>query len=819
MISFFLNIYDYFHARSRLCRWLLVGITAVLCGLVLTLSYDEDIFDFLPMTENQQNALTIYQDISGGQDVIVMVSSKDKEKAEPERLAEALDWFAGKAQQGNGKRHIKSVTSEIDYDKVLSITDMVYDNMPLMLTDADYERMEKALATPGYYDEQLKADVEKILMPSTGFFSADINNDPLSLFSTVTERLRQKQMSLDFELDDGHIYTHGGKYAIAMLGSNYGAMESANNAELVEYVDSLAAETMKQYPDVVVSSTGAPVISVGNAQRIKTDSQWAISIAVTLIIFILMFSYRKVRNFMLIGVVIAFGMLFALGGLAIFKSEVSLIVIGVGSVIIGIAANYPLHFVAHVDQGGKIREVLKEMTPPLLIGNITTIGAFASLLPLEASALRDLGLFAILMLAGTILFVLVFLPHMVREQKAETAPHLPFGRIASFSLEGKTWLLGVIAVLTCVFGYFSLDTSFDANIQHINYMNDEQTTLLNDLQASAGMNDTTNVYVVTEADTWDKALEARSRVAPVLSSMQQAGDINGYTDVSEFIATQSAQQQKIERWNAFWAKHRDAVSRQLAATSPRYGFSADAFDGFSRIINATYSPRQFEYFAPMREVLLQRSFSTSTGRCAVIDVVDAKGKDICKVEDTLNESLRESGYTFDFVGMNSSIAQSLSDDFNYIGFACGFIVFFFLWISFRRIELAMISFMPMAISWIWILGLMSLLGIQFNIVNVILATFIFGQGDDYTIFITEGCISEYVHKKPVLASYKNSIALSALIMFIGMGALIFAQHPALRSLAEVTIVGMFSVVLMAYLIPPLMFRWLMRLFPKRFSTL
>jgi len=818
-MNYALTIYDYLHVRRRLCCWLLVVITAALGVLVLTLSYDEDIFDFLPMTENQKSALTVYQDISGGQNVIAMVGAKDGHIVEQGDLAEALDWFADKVQQGNGKKHFKGVTSEIDYDKVLGITDMVYENMPLMLTDADYDRMEKLLASPSYVDEQLKADVEKILMPSTGFFTSDINNDPLSLFSPVIDRLREKQLSLDFELDDGHIYTHGGRYALAMLESNYGAMESANNATLVEFVDSVAAETMKKFPDVTVSSTGAPVISVGNAKQIKTDSQWAISIAVTLIIFLLMFSYRKMKNFLLVGVVIAFGMLFALGGLAIFKSEVSLIVIGVGSVIIGIAANYPLHFVAHIDQGGKVREVLKEMTPPLLIGNITTIGAFASLLPLEASALRDLGLFAILMLAGTIFFVLVFLPHLVTEEKEEKEQRLPFGRLASFSLEGKTWLLGIIAVLTCIFGYFSLDTSFDANVQHINYMTDEQTTLLNNLQASAGMNDTTNVYVVTEADSWDKALETRSNLAPTLAQLQQKGQINGFSDVNQFICSQSVQQQKIERWNAFWATHRDAVCRQLAATAPRYEFSSDAFDGFTRIITAIYQPRPFEYFEPIRSVLLQRSFSTSTGKCAVVDVVDAKGKDISRIEATLNDNLNTAGYTFDFVGMNSSIAQSLSNDFNYIGFACGFIVFFFLWISFRRIELAIISFMPMAISWVWILGLMSILGIQFNIVNVILATFIFGQGDDYTIFITEGCISEYVHKKPVLASYKNSIALSAMIMFIGMGTLILAKHPALHSLAEVTIVGMFSVVLMAYLIPPLLFKVLMKKFPKRFATL
>ena len=94
---------------------------------------------------------------------------------------------------------------------------------------------------------------------------------------------------------------------------------------------------------------------------------------------------------------------------------------------------------------------------------------------------------------------------------------------------------------------------------------------------------------------------------------------------------------------------------------------------------------------------------------------------------------------------------------------------------------------------------------EFNIVNIILATFIFGQGDDYTIFMTEGSMYEYAYRRRMLASYKHSIIISALIMFIGIGTLIVARHPALHSLAEVTIAGMFSVVLMAYIFPPLIF--------------
>ena len=211
---------------------------------------------------------------------------------------------------------------------------------------------------------------------------------------------------------------------------------------------------MQALPDIEIAITGAPVIAVGNATQIKNDSYWAISIAVTLIILLLVFSFRKVKHLLLIGVAILFGWLFAMGFMAVLRSDVSLIVLGIGSMIIGIAVNYPLHFVLHTDHGGTVREVLKEMISPLLIGNITTVGAFASLIPLDAPALHDLGLFAAFMLVGTIIFVLVFLPHLVKSRVSAGEERLTFGKISSKSPERHQWLLWVIFLLTIVFGWY-----------------------------------------------------------------------------------------------------------------------------------------------------------------------------------------------------------------------------------------------------------------------------------------------------------------------------------------------------------------------------
>lgn len=810
MVNFFLHIFDVLQRRRSLCMWLLTALTAVLFVMVASLKYNENIFDFLPVSGNEQKAITLYQDISGGQRLFAMFRMKDGETPDEDRLTEAVDSFAQSIQTVADAGHITEVTSQVDFEKVTGITDFVYHNMPLMLCDSDYIRMEQIVSSEERIDEQLANDVQMIMMPATGFFTSNISNDPLGLFSSVIDRLQARQASMPMEIDNGYIFSAGRKMAIAMMTSPYGAMESANNSQLVNEVDSVAQQTMQALPDVDVAITGAPVIAVGNAQQIKDDSKWAISISVTLILLLLLFAFRKVRDHLLIAAAIIFGWLFAMGFIAVMRSDVSLIVIGIGSIIIGIAVNYPLHFIAHTYHGGTVREVLKEMVSPLLIGNITTVGAFASLMPLDAPALRDLGFFAAFMLIGTILFVLIFLPHLVKQRVVKEEERLPFGKISSMSPERHRWLLWVILILTVIFGYYSLRTSFDTDMHHINYMSDTQKELLSSMQATAGLNDTTNVYVVTEGETWDEALQKRQAIVPLLDSMKTAGVLNTYTDVTTLICSQQEQQRRIDRWNAFWEPHRAKVLEQIRKKAPAHGFNIEAFSGFEAIISDTYEPKSFEYFEPLRSILLSGSFSESTGCCSVVDVIDARGHHPATIEEILNEGLNGQGYSFDFMRMNSAIANSLSDDFNYIGFACGFIVFIFLWLSFGRLELSLLAFLPMALGWIWILGMMYLFGMQFNIVNVILATFIFGQGDDYTIFITDGLINEYAYKKKLLPSYKNSIVISALIMFIGMGSLIVARHPALHSLAEVTIVGMFTVVLMAWIVPPLIFGWLVK---------
>ncbi len=659
-------------------RWtLLIMFTSVLVLLITLQSYKEDISDFLPLNNEQQKAFKNYQNSSSARRIFVVFQT-------PDSLRQTiLNTFYEKLDSIKEKQNINYLSAE-DPEVMQEAMNTIYARIPYLLTTEDYARIDSLLKEPNFIIQQLEYDKQMLMLPTASIMTSQIQHDPLNLFTPILQRLKP-----DAQVNN----------TLLLIDSPYGASETEHNAELVTILQGICDSINSEFNNVCIRLTGGPVIAVGNAQQIKNDSIISITLAVLLIFLILWLAFHNVYNLLLIALSIGWGWIFAMGCLTLVHNDVSIIVIGISSVILGIAVNYPLHLIAHLSYTTDIRTALKEIAMPLVVGNITTVGAFLALLPLKSVALRDLGLFSSFLLIGTIVFVLLWLPHMAHRVTMTNRSVL--SKIGDVQLENKSWVVWIVVTLTIVLGYFSFQTSFDPDLRNINYMTDEQKQDM--------------LYL-------EQNLNHKSQV----------------TD--------------LKQWNEWRINKGTQLCQQLGEYGEKVGFADNSFDNFYNLIST-------------------------------------------EPEDEIKT-------------LTSTIVNNLSDNFNYIGWACGFIVFFFLWFSLGSIELALISFLPMAISWIWILGIMALLDIQFNVVNIILATFIFGQGDDYTIFMTEGCQYEYAYRRKMLNSYKHSIIISALIMFIGIGALIVAKHPALYSLAQVTIIGMFSVVLMAYLFPPLIFHWL-----------
>lgn len=669
-MNWLLRVYDYFYLHRL---WLWGGVAILLLLIVVgacSLRYHENIIDFLPATNEERAA---FEQISSQQSAsrLVLIIEGDS------LCEQAMDKCV---------ERIPNLQTELDLEEWVTTSHWPITSIP----DSVYDCLD-SLLTPDAIHHALERDQLILSTPGTSFLLPIIRHDPLGLSQWPLGNSTQPSNNRVF----------------AFYDSQYGATETKHNAVLVDSLVAVTDQISEQYPTLNIRWTGAPIIAVGNARRIKIDTVLCVALALVFIIVLLLYAFPRKRDILLILLAVTFGWIFGMAVLRLVTSTVSVIVLGIGSILIGIAVNYPLHLLVHQRYASSVRQTLQEVLSPLVIGNITTVGAFLSLVPLHATALHDLGVFAASMLVGTILFCVLVLPHLmcsspspIREIKVKSQWLGAKERlIGGWSALAMTVLMGGYVLAN---GQWKDNSLFDSNMSHVNYMTDQQRA-----------------------------------------------------DMAMFEMNHS----DGSRWYDYWQTHDpQVVIKRIQKEATTLGYAQDAFQPF-------YDQLQ-----------LSRERKVINNNSQIIN----------------------------------DLAQRLSDDFDYIGLCCSIIVFLFLWLSFRSVLLALIAFVPMLLSWLWILALMHILGLQFNIVNIILATFIFGQGDDYTIFVVEGLLYEHRTGKPIVAQYTQSILLSALIMLVGIGVLIFAVHPALHSLGAVTLIGMTTVVVTALTVPPVLFRLLTR---------
>ena len=805
MTRFFLSLYDFFtHNRGKLFSFLIILI--VLLGYAAShIHFKEDISSFLPVNEENSRINDAYKYVATTNNITVYVAAKDSSEESEALQIEATDQLAERLQNADTAKVVKSLFYKADQQDLLEISSFITENLPYFLTDSDYQRMD-SLITPKAIAKKLAADKQMLTSPIGLFMRQSLLQDPLQLSLPVIARLQNFHFGNQFRLYQDHLFMKSGE-ALLMIECKTSISETSENSRFLSFLDKQIKEIEQgMQGKVKIHSFSASAIAVGNASQIKKDTLISSVLAVLIVLGLLIYSFRNAKYILLLFSSVLFGGIFAIAVLSLIRSEVSVIAIGISSIIFGIAVNYPLHFIDHYHHTPNTRMVIKDIVEPLTIGNITTVGAFLSLIFISSQAMADLGWFASLLLIGTILFVLLFLPHLLdicNEKIRPTHPSI-ITKMASLELEKNKSVVWTVLILTIVLACFSFGTSFETEMQKINYMTKEQQHEYDRMTALLNANQQT-IYCVTEGKTLDEALIHNESLQSTFQNLKNDRKITRINGINGMIPSQKLQYYRIKQWNTFWAKHRAEVIKTIRKESDVLGFRPESFASFDNLINREWNiQNDCSFFGPIKNKIAHSYCIETHNKTLLINILYTQKANINHLESYLNK-LNNHIVAFDAGSITRRMISSLSDDFNYVLYVCAFIVFAFLILSMGRIELALISFIPLTVSWFWILGLMNIFDIKFNIVNIILATFIFGQGDDYTIFMTEGLMYEYAYRKKMLASYKNSIMLSSLIMFIGIGMLIFAKHPAIRSLAEVTIIGMISVVAMAYIFPPLCF--------------
>jgi uncharacterized protein len=807
MEKILLHLYNFYSRRKTVLYASFAFLFLAAVWFATQLKFEEDIAKVLPGDKKIEKLNEVFQNSKFMDKLAVIISLKDSNAAaEPESLVTYSDNLAEDIRLSLSP-FIQKINDRVDDGFAMELMVTINNHLPVYLEEKDYITID-SLVLPETIRQTLQQNIRTLSSPAGIALKSMISNDPVGIGLPAIKKVQQLQYDENFELYDGYVMTKDMKNLIFFITPKYPPNNTGKNALLLKGLDSIINSNSNGI--VTASYFGATAVSAGNALQLRKDSLLTQGITVLFIVIFLGIYFRKKRAPFLIPVL--FGAAFSLAAVYFIKGKISVIALGTGSVVLGIAVNYSLHVFNHYRHTRSIRQLIKDLAIPMTIGSITTVGGFLCLQFVESEMLKDLGLFAAFSLIGASLCSLIFLPHLiVSEKKGTTQIKKEFSwidRIASYRPEYNKYLVLIIAAFTIFFSFWAGKVTFESDLQNMNFMSNRLKVAeqkLNKINQYALQ----SVYIVTEGKTLDDALVNNEKLVARVVELQEKGVIKKYSGVSSLILSDSLQKSRIERWKRYWtAEKKDAVMNNLLTEGAALKFNASAFDNFKKLLNAAYLPVSREAMESVRKNLLDDYLTEKPGKTTVVTLVKTvpeRRQEVYRAFEKESNSM-----VLDKQYLTNRFVEIINADFGRIALMTSLLVFFVLLLMYGRIELTLVSFIPMFISWVWILGIMALAGIPFNIINIIVSALIFGLGDDYSLFIMDGLLQEYKTGKKNLSSFKSSIILSAITTIAGLGVLIFAKHPALRSIAFISIIGIICVVIMAQVLIPYLFSLLIK---------
>lgn len=803
MASFFYAIYRFLKDHRWAFLFSIPLIFALLAYWGSRIQFEEDITKLIPASEGSETITEVLHAVKFADKTVINISTPTIDQVGP--LQEYADAFAEVITQEAGS-YITRLQVKLEDDQLMELLDLVAANLPLFLDEGDYRHMDSMLRADSVAVSVQDA-YRTVTSPQNFVTAPFVRQDPLGLIFLGLRKFQQLQSGEQLILEDGYLMGRDRKNLLAFITSSGSTGETAKNTEFIQILDRTIQQLNTQFEGRAQAEYfGATAVAVANARQIKRDIQLTLSVALVLLIALFIYFYRRAAIPLIILFPAIFGSLLGMAVLYWLKGTISAISIGIGSVLLGLTLDYSLHILSHYRGTGDIKKLFESTTKPLLMCAVFTAVDFLCLMFLHSDVLKDLGIFAAVSVLGAAGFALVFIPQVYTPSRSVSTRQNTFvDTIARYDFSRNKWVLGFGIALTIASLFTYQRVGFNDDLAALNYEPEYLKT------AEQRLDTLTNyaaksIYLVSHGRTYDEAADRNAQLFNQLAQQEAQGNIHSFQSVGGIALSVAQQQERINRWNQFWSVDKtERLTQQLLAEGRRVGFKENTFQPFFEMLSRTFSPLDTAGEALLNNLFLEEFISTRKNLTTITSIVKTDDSLATQVVQSLTNE-KAGVLAIDRKHLQEKLLGNLESDFNTLFFIASVAVFVVTFLFFGSLEITLVTNIPIFLGWLVTLGLMGALGIQFNAFNIIITTLIFGLGVDYSIFVTKGLLEAYTYGSRDLPAYKAGVVMSALATLLCFGILIFAKHPAIRSISMIPLIGLLVVVLMSFSIQPWLFR-------------
>lgn len=792
MFNKFYSFYNNFISQYKLLVLAIIGLVIFFSVINLPkIKYDNNIETMLPANQDILRDMQFLRE-SGFSDKLVIDLKLNDKKHTAQDLILAVDQLTTSIKSP----FVKEAIGNVSGINMISEMSSFLRYTPQLLGADSFSGMASKI-TPSGIKERFKFIYRQSLTPGGSFLMPFLRADPLGASTEILRNIEKLSTSLGYDVvvNNGHFISRDGRHAMVILKTPVVLTEGFGARKLVMY---LSGE-LRKLPDFVSADIIAGHMhTVSNEDIIKRDIRLTSIIAslAFLLLFLLFFRDLKAVIIFLIplaAVAISINITYL-----IFKN-LSYFVIGMGTVIAGIAIDYGIYVYIAVRKAGNSQETVRQVIRPVIFGALTTISVFVVFFFSSVKGYHQLAFFSNFSIVFCLMFTLFIFPHFLsKEKNIPQSPAAPKLReISGFKVHDRTLIFVWIAVMA-ILVILATGLRFNNDITQFDGVTKDVLLAEEEFHNAWGGKIIPAVFVAS-GNTLEGAYQANTDIYEAATKNIGKDNFTSFSSIWPGLNTRKANEL---RWQKFWSKEKENEFRKmLIGYGKVYNFSEDAFQPFFAqlhpVADLEVEPKGLAFFDHLKEQFVLKKDDAYQ----ILSFFPDQDKYITRL------SAISKNYPGSFIvsrkNFSNTISHALSSELIFLSLLAVCLTVGLTFLLLKDIRLSILVLVPVLTSLIMIAGIIRLVGLSLNMSSIIASMVVVGIVSDYGMFIVYYC------KHKFKTGTYLAVTFAAVTTLIGTGVLLFARHPMLFSIGTTLTTGVLSGYLSSLIIiPPLYRLWI-----------
>lgn len=660
----------------------------------------------------------------------------------------------------------------------------------LLLLSGNPEAELGARLSPEGLERAARRLRRELALPQGQLVKEIARRDPLLTFPDQLRNIEELSRG-PLKVIDGQFAAPVDRAAILFVTTHHSAFNASLQAPLEGFIERSFADLAQGQSDLRLERSGVHRFAVASEQQARQDMQriTVLSGAGIALLFLLVFGSLWLLAISMLPIVA--GVLTATSlGILIF-GELNLMTLVFGSTLIGVTIDYPIHYVSHhtLDPAPSgPRASLAHIWGALVMGALTTTVGFLAMTISDLPGIRQIGFFAavgvLAALAATRLLLPPLLPRAPRVSGLQGVSARQLERLVQGMGRRRPILVFILLLAGAVTAVGLPRMSFRDDVfalglsPRADWREEDDRVRRRVARMDPGR------FVVALGDDEETALRLNDRVYERLVAARNAGEVAEFRSLRVLLPSVSLQERN--RATVLRLAAPGALHAALAAE----GFRAETFEDLDQgLSEENPEPLRFKDLAASALADAVATFRVDLDdRVALLTFL--KGiADASAITSRLAD-LRNVHY-FDQQSFLERVYGRYRERTSLL-IAVGMLaVVALLYARYRRLTAALLTAAPALTAAAVTAALLSLAGVQINLLHLLGLLLVLSVGVDYSIFLVSAS-----SRGSSWAAASLSLCAACLSTCLAFGLLALSSFPALRALGSATALGaLLSVVL------------------------